>query len=61
MANPGFPRSLPEMQRMFPDDRACAAYLEEIRWRDGFACGCGWRGEPYRFAARPLAQVRFVK
>ena len=24
-----FPRSLPEFQRLFPDDAACAAYLEK--------------------------------
>ena len=33
-----FPGSLPEFQRLFPDDLACAAYLEAIRWRDGFVC-----------------------
>jgi hypothetical protein len=49
-----FPGSLPEFQRLFPDDTACAAYLEAIRWRDGFVCGwCGEPGEPYRFANRP--------
>src|SRR5882724_4263716 len=49
-----FPGSLPEYQRLFPDDTACAAYLEAIRWRDGFVCGwCGEPGEPYRFANRP--------
>ena len=52
-----FPGSLPEFQRLFPDDTACAAYLEAIRWRDGFVCGwCGEASEPYRFANRP--QVR---
>src|SRR6266850_1292310 len=46
-----FPGSLPEFQRLFPDDLACAAYLEAIRWRDGFVCGwCGEASEPYRFA-----------
>lgn len=49
-----FPGSLPEFQRLFPDDAACAAYLEAIRWRDGFICQwCGKRGEPFRFEARP--------
>jgi len=33
-----FPESLPEFQRMFPDDLACARYLESVRWRDGFEC-----------------------
>ena len=33
-----FPESLPAFQHMFPDDAACARYLEAIRWRSGFAC-----------------------
>ena len=33
-----FPHSLPEFQRLFPDDAAGAAYLEKARWGDGFAC-----------------------
>lgn len=48
-----FPRSLPEFQRIFPDEVACAAYLERARWGDGFACRhCGAADEPYRFANR---------
>ena len=49
-----FPGSLPEFQRLFPDDLACAIYLEAIRWPDGFLCQwCRDAGEPYRFANRP--------
>src|ERR1700735_2200312 len=49
----GFPTSLPEFQRVFPDDAACARYLESIRWPDGFSCPkCALAGEPYRFATR---------
>jgi hypothetical protein len=49
-----FPESLPAFQRMFPDDLACARYLEAIRWRDGFQCPrCGVTAEPFRFANRP--------
>jgi len=49
-----FPRSLPGFQRLFPDEAACAAYLERARWGDGFVCDhCGAPGEPYRFANRP--------
>jgi len=45
----GFPTSLPEFQRVFPNDSACAAYLEKVRWPEGFACAkCGIAGEPYR-------------
>lgn len=49
-----FPRSLPEFQRLFPDDAACAAYLEKARWGDGFICPhCHAAREPFRFANRP--------
>jgi hypothetical protein len=42
-----FPRSLIEFQRRFPDERACASYLAQMRWPDGFRCpacghGKGW-------------------
>src|ERR1019366_8775197 len=49
-----FPGSLPEFQRLFPDDKACAAYLEKVRWRDGFVCShCQTAEEPFRFTNRP--------
>jgi hypothetical protein len=49
-----FPQSLPEFQRLFPDDAACAAYLECARWADGFVCPyCGVVAEPFRIATRP--------
>jgi predicted RNA-binding Zn-ribbon protein involved in translation (DUF1610 family) len=49
-----FPESLPEFQRLFPDDTACATYLEKARWGEGFACpNCGVVGEPFRIATRP--------
>ena len=48
------PRSLPEFQRLFPDDAACAAYLEKARWGDGFVCPhCQTAAEPFRFTSRP--------
>ena len=40
MAEP--PRSLPEFEARFPDDAACARWLLERRWVDGFRCpACG--------------------
>src|SRR5271168_2332254 len=49
-----FPKSLTEFQRLFPDDAACAGYLEKARWSDGFVCPhCQAAGEPFRFANRP--------
>lgn len=32
----GFPTALPEFQRVFPDEAACASYLESLRWPKGF-------------------------
>ncbi len=55
----GFPTSLPEFQRVFPDDSACARYLEAVRWPDGFACQkCGLVCEPYRFPSRSSVVFR---
>ncbi len=53
-ANLAFPTSLPEFQRVFPDDAACARYLEQIRWHDGFVCpACNTAQEPARISTRP--------
>lgn len=49
-----FPTSLPQFQKLFPDDAACAAYLEKAKWYKGFECPwCGEKREPYRFDNRP--------
>ena len=45
----GFPTSLPEFQKVFPDNQACKKYLESVRWPDGFICPhCAQQGEPFR-------------
>ena len=55
----GFPTSLPEFQRVFPDDSACSKYLESMRWPDGFTCPkCSVQGKPYRFATRTSVVLR---
>jgi len=55
----GFPTSLPEFQRVFPDDAACNKYLEAVRWPEGFTCPkCGRCGEPYRFPTRSSVVLR---
>jgi hypothetical protein len=55
----GFPTSLPEFQRVFPDDPACAKYLEAVRWPSGFVCRkCGKQDEPYRFKTRSSTVLR---
>lgn len=48
-----FPDTLLGFQGMFPDEAACAAYLEELRWPDGFACpSCKVVGAPQRIRTR---------
>src|SRR5271154_4108497 len=55
----GFPTTLPEFQRVFPDAPACARYLEHLRWPNGFPCPkCVKLGEPYRFAKRTSVILR---
>lgn len=55
----GFPTSLPEFQKVFPNDDACEKYLESIRWTDGFICPrCSQQGEPYRFPSRTSVALR---
>lgn len=55
----GFPTTLPEFHLVFPDDAACARYLEHLRWPHGFTCmKCGSIGEPYRFAKRRSVVLR---
>lgn len=45
----GFPTTLPQFQKFFPDDAACAKYLEAVRWPEGFECPQCWhKGEPWR-------------
>jgi Transposase zinc-ribbon domain len=49
-----FPRSLPEFQRLFPNDAACAEYLEKVRRERGFVCPrCEASGEPFHISTRP--------
>lgn len=49
-----FPGSLPEFQHLFPDEAACAAYLEHARWSNGFICPrCGVADEPRYISTRP--------
>ena len=51
---PAIPAIGHRVSTTFPDDAACAAYLEKARWGGGFACPhCGVAGEPFRIATRP--------
>src|ERR1700674_1433009 len=57
-----YPESLPEFQRMFPDDLACARYLESIRWREGFVCPrCNGTAEPMRIGKPGILRCRNCK
>src|SRR4030042_2384491 len=55
----GSPTTLPEFQRVFPDDRSCAKYLENLRWPHGFVCAkCAEVSEPSRFPKRSSVVLR---
>lgn len=46
-----YPATFPQLQRWFPDDRACAEYVAGLRWPDGFACPVCGGGEAWRTGA----------
>jgi len=49
-----FPKSLLGFQKLFPDDAACANYLERAKWGECFVCPhCDVQGEPFRLSTRP--------
>lgn len=44
-----FPFNYREFVQKFPTDDACAAYLEQLRWPEGFCCPvCQAVGVPWR-------------
>lgn len=48
------PKSLPDFQRVFPNEEACCAYLYTARFPKGFSCPyCGKAGNAFRFQNRP--------
>lgn len=63
-----FPRSLPAFQRFFSDEAACATYLFEARWPEGFRCPqCGhdqaWelKGKAFTYECRACARQTSVR
>lgn len=49
VAGRGYPTTYREFIEWFSDEAACVAYLEALRWPDGFECPqCGIAGEPWR-------------
>lgn len=48
-----FPTSLPDFQRLFPEERACIDYMVSVRWPTGFVCPrCGTKEKPLRISTR---------
>ena len=44
-----FPHTYREFVQRFPSDEACAVYLEQLRWQNGFCCPvCQTIGVPWR-------------
>jgi len=44
-----YPRNRLELDKFFPDEASCVAYLERVRWPHGFVCPeCGSIGRPWR-------------
>ena len=46
-----------EFDRLFPSEDSCIAYLNRLRWPDGFVCPrCGWREawqiQPYKYKCK---------
>lgn len=54
MPRPGFPRTLAEFQTQFATDEACAAYLHQCRWEEGFRCPRCRHATSYVIASRSL-------
>src|SRR3954451_11935842 len=48
------PRSLPEFEAQFPDEAACARWLLEKRWPDGFRCPARGHGEAWELGRERL-------
>lgn len=58
MARPSFPKSLADFQRRFSSEEACAAYLAQSRWPEGFVCPrCGGK-ESFNLPRRRLFQCK---
>lgn len=49
-----YPKSLPDFQRIFPNENSCLNYLYSKKYLNGFICSyCNWSGNPYRFKNQP--------
>jgi transposase-like protein len=59
MGNPSFTpqMTIPEWERLFPDDDACKAYLVRRRWPDGVRCPQCGSSRVYELKTRPFHWV----
>ena len=49
-----YPRTWSEFLDWFGSEEACPAYLERLRWPQGFVCpSCGVATSPYRVQPHP--------
>jgi transposase-like protein len=56
MIQPIFPINLIQYHQQFPDENSCRAYLERLKWPDGFRCSrCGHK-HGYRLKTRTLIE-----
>jgi rubredoxin len=61
MSRPSFPTSLAEFQMRFSTEEACAAFLAQSRWPDGFICPrCGGK-EAFGLPRRGLYQCKLCQ
>ena len=47
-----YPTTMLDFMHQFPDDNACRAYLEKMRWPNGFVCSRSTSGRDHRDSAR---------
>lgn len=56
VAGRDYPRTYREFVAMYPDEEACAAWLEQLRWPSGFVCPkCDTAAPPWRETRGRLA------
>ena len=54
-ASADYPRTFKDFIERFDSEAACLAYVEQIRWPNGFVCPhCGVIDEPWRMAGGTL-------
>jgi transposase-like protein len=54
VAGVDYPSTWPQFRSWFPDDASCVAYLERLRWPDGFVCPMCGSERGWRIAQRDM-------